>query len=87
MIYFTINLVFQSLVKLIPSDEEKNQITEAKLANPDIPLGKEEDFVYTLSVIPNIRCRLNIWAFMIDFDAMEDEVGTNTNVFEFKNDY
>ena len=61
-------------MKLIPSDEEKNQITEAKLANPDIPLGKEEDFVYTLSVIPNIRSRLNIWAFMIDFDAMEDEV-------------
>ncbi|XP_063675257.1 FH1/FH2 domain-containing protein 3-like [Bolinopsis microptera] len=63
-----------SLVKLVPSEEEKNQITEAKLANPDIPLAKEEEFVYTLSVIPNIRNRLNIWAFMIDFDALEDEV-------------
>ena len=72
MTYFHISL--QSLVKLIPSDEEKNQITEARLANPDIPLGKEEEFVFTLSVIPNIRSRLNIWAFMIDFDAMEDEV-------------
>ena len=78
MTYFHISL--QSLVKLIPSDEEKNQITEARLANPDIPLGKEEEFVFTLSVIPNIRSRLNIWAFMIDFDAMEDEVSVFLSV-------
>ena len=58
----------------MPSEEEKNLITEAKLANPDLPLAKEEEFMYTLSVIPNIRSRLNIWAFMIDFDAMEEEV-------------
>lgn len=64
----------QALTKLVPTDEEKNQITEAKLANPNLPLGKEEDYVYTLSVIPDIRCRLNIWAFMIDFDTMEDQV-------------
>ena len=60
----------------MPSQEEKDQIAEARLANPDIPLGREEEYVYVLSLIPDLKSRLSIWAFMIDFDAMEDEVIT-----------
>ena len=74
----------------MPSQEEKDQIAEARLANPDIPLGREEEYVYVLSLIPDLKSRLSIWAFMIDFDAMEDEVitkllthGLLTGLWEF----
>ena len=55
----------------MPSDEEKAQILEAQMENPDIPLGTAEQFLLTLSSISELNARLQLWAFKLDYDSME----------------
>lgn len=37
----------QKLLTMMPTEEERQKIEEAQLANPDIPLGPTEDFLMT----------------------------------------
>lgn len=56
---------------MIPTEEEKQKIQEAQLANPDIPLGSAEQFLLTLSSISELSARLHLWAFKMDYDVLE----------------
>ena len=62
------------LTTMMPTEEEKNKITEAHLANPDIPLGSAESFLLTLASISALEARLRLWAFRLDYDIIEREV-------------
>ena len=65
-------LHFQKLLTtMIPTDEEKNKILEAQLANPDIPLGNAEQFLLTLSSISELHARLCVWLFKLDYETIE----------------
>lgn len=65
----------EKLLTMIPTDEEINSITEAKLNSPDLPLGTAESFLLILSQIPALEQRLKFWSFKIDFDSVEKEMG------------
>lgn len=56
---------------MIPTEEEKQKIQEAQLANPDIPLGSAEQFLLTLSSITELSPRLQLWAFKMDYELVE----------------
>lgn len=55
----------------MPTEEERQKIEEAQLANPDIPLGPAENFLMTLTSIGGLASRLQLWAFKLDYDGME----------------
>ena len=59
---------------MIPSDEEKNKILEAQMANSGVPLGNAEQFLLSLSSITELEARLRLWAFKLDYDGNESEV-------------
>ncbi|GFR13397.1 hypothetical protein TNCT_72421 [Trichonephila clavata] len=63
------------LTTMMPTEEEKNKIVQAQLANPDIPLGSAEQFLLTLASISELEARLKLWAFRLDYETMEKEVG------------
>ena len=65
----------EKLLTMIPTEEEINSITEAKLNSPDLPLGTAESFLLILSQIPALEQRLKFWTFKIDFDSLEKEMG------------
>ena len=56
---------------MLPTEEEKNQIIEAQMANTDIPLGNAEQFLQTLATIVELEARLKLWLFKLDFDNVE----------------
>ncbi|CAH1779576.1 unnamed protein product, partial [Owenia fusiformis] len=62
------------LSTMIPTDEEKTKILEAQMANPDLPLGTAEQFLLTLSSVSELKSRLELWAFKLDYDSAEEEV-------------
>ncbi|OQR73536.1 hypothetical protein BIW11_09668 [Tropilaelaps mercedesae] len=62
------------LTTMIPQPEEMNKIVEAQMANPDVPLGNAENFLLTLSSITELEPRLRLWAFVLDYNALEKEV-------------
>lgn len=64
----------EKLLGLLPTEEEKGKIQEAQLLNPDTPLGSAEQFLLTLSTIPELSCRLKLWAFKLDFENIEKEI-------------
>ncbi|XP_026156119.1 FH1/FH2 domain-containing protein 3 isoform X1 [Mastacembelus armatus] len=64
----------EKILTMIPTDEEKQKIQEAQLANPDVPLGSAEQFLLTLSSISELSARLQLWAFKMDYEATEKEV-------------
>ena len=61
----------QKLLTMLPTEEEKNRIIEAQVANSDIPLGNAEQFLLTLTSIPELEARLKLWLFKLDFDNIE----------------
>ena len=61
----------QKLLTLLPSEEEKTKLVEAQLARPDVPLGSAEQFLLMVSSISEVRSRLKLWLFMLDFDSAE----------------
>lgn len=64
----------EKLLTMMPTDEERQKIEEAQLANPDIPLGPAETFLMTLASIGGLAARLQLWAFKLDYDSMEREI-------------
>ncbi|XP_050987469.1 FH1/FH2 domain-containing protein 3 isoform X5 [Labeo rohita] len=64
----------EKILTMIPSEEETQKIQEAQLANPDTPLGSAEQFLLILSSISELSARLQLWAFKMDYDALEKEV-------------
>uniref|UniRef100_A0A3B1IQ66 Formin homology 2 domain containing 3b n=1 Tax=Astyanax mexicanus TaxID=7994 RepID=A0A3B1IQ66_ASTMX len=64
----------EKILTMIPTEEEKQKIQEAQLANPDTPLGSAEQFLLTLSSITELNARLQLWAFKMDYEVLEKEV-------------
>jgi len=65
----------EKLQSLIPGEEELAQIKEAaKDADEEMPLGTAEQFLLMMSSIPGLECRLKLWAFKVDFKAMERDI-------------
>lgn len=62
------------LTTMMPSEDEKTKITEAQMANPEVPLGSAEQFLLTLSSISELEARLRLWAFRLDYETVEKEV-------------
>ena len=61
----------EKLLTMLPTEEEKQKILEAQMANPDIPLGSAEFFLLNLSSISEIKARLELWLFKLDFESVE----------------
>ncbi|XP_063801667.1 FH1/FH2 domain-containing protein 1-like isoform X2 [Pseudophryne corroboree] len=64
----------EKILTMVPTDEEKQKIQEAQIANPDVPLGSAEQFLLTLSSISGLTSRLQLWAFKLDYETMEKEI-------------
>ncbi|XP_069595439.1 FH1/FH2 domain-containing protein 1 isoform X2 [Ranitomeya imitator] len=64
----------EKILTMVPTEEEKQKIQEATIANPDIPLGSAEQFLLTLSSISGLTSRLQLWAFKLDYETMEKEI-------------
>lgn len=72
MITYTVSsCLFQKILTMIPTEEEKQKIQEAQLANPEAPLGSAEQFLLTLSSISELSARLHLWAFKMDYETTE----------------
>lgn len=56
---------------MTPTEEEKQKIQEAQLANPDLPLGSAEQFLLSLASIHALIPRLQLWAFKLNYEALE----------------
>uniref|UniRef100_A0A674CTA2 Formin homology 2 domain containing 1 n=1 Tax=Salmo trutta TaxID=8032 RepID=A0A674CTA2_SALTR len=64
----------EKILTMTPSEEEKQKIQEAQLANPDVPLGSAEQFLLTLSSISGLSARLQLWAFKLNYETLEKEI-------------
>ncbi|XP_053427079.1 FH1/FH2 domain-containing protein 3 isoform X6 [Nycticebus coucang] len=64
----------EKILTMIPTEEEKQKIQEAQLANPEMPLGSAEQFLLMLSSISELSARLHLWAFKMDYETTEKEV-------------
>uniref|UniRef100_A0A9J8CMI3 Formin homology 2 domain containing 1 n=1 Tax=Cyprinus carpio carpio TaxID=630221 RepID=A0A9J8CMI3_CYPCA len=64
----------EKILTMTPTDEEKQKIQEAQLANPDVPLGTAEQFLLTLSSISGLAARLQLWAFKLNYETLEKEI-------------
>ncbi|XP_060715053.1 FH1/FH2 domain-containing protein 1 isoform X3 [Tachysurus vachellii] len=64
----------EKILTMIPTEEEKQRIQEAQLANPDVPLGTAEQFLLTLSSISGLTARLQLWAFKLNYESLEKEI-------------
>ena len=63
------------LQSLMPGEEEVAVIREAaREAGGEVPLGTAEQFLLMLEAIPGLECRLKLWAFKVDFAAMERDI-------------
>lgn len=56
---------------MIPTEEEKQKIIDAQVANPDLPLGNAEQLLLIMSSISELGPRLQLWAFKLDYDSNE----------------
>ncbi|XP_031425076.1 FH1/FH2 domain-containing protein 1 isoform X2 [Clupea harengus] len=64
----------EKILTMTPTEEEKQKIQEAQLANPDVPLGTAEQFLLTLSSISGLTARLQLWAFKLNYETLEKEI-------------
>ncbi|XP_056317722.1 FH1/FH2 domain-containing protein 1 isoform X4 [Danio aesculapii] len=64
----------EKILTMTPTEEEKQKIQEAQLANPDVPLGSAEQFLLTLSSISGLTARLQLWAFKLNYETLEKEI-------------
>ncbi|XP_066509762.1 FH1/FH2 domain-containing protein 1-like isoform X2 [Hoplias malabaricus] len=64
----------EKILTMIPTEEEKQKIQEAQLANPDVPLGTAEQFLLTLSSISALTARLQLWAYKLNYESLEKEI-------------
>lgn len=56
---------------MIPTDEELQRIQEVQQTNPDVPLGRAEQFLLTLASVSELSARLHLWAFKVDYEPLE----------------
>lgn len=64
----------EKLMSMIPSEEERSKIQQAKEEDPDIPLGRAEDFLMLLCSIDQLEARLKVWLFGSDFQNVLREL-------------
>ncbi|KAM7015937.1 FH1/FH2 domain-containing protein 1 isoform 2-T2 [Tautogolabrus adspersus] len=64
----------EKILTMTPTEEEKQKIQEAQLANPDVPLGTAEQFLFSLASISGLTPRLQLWAFKLNYEALEKEI-------------
>ncbi|XP_058485085.1 FH1/FH2 domain-containing protein 1 isoform X5 [Solea solea] len=64
----------EKILTMTPTDEEKQKIQEAQLANPDVPLGPAEQFLLSLASISALTPRLQLWAFKLNYETLEKEI-------------
>ncbi|XP_028256953.1 FH1/FH2 domain-containing protein 1-like isoform X1 [Parambassis ranga] len=64
----------EKILTMTPTEEEKQKIQEAQLANPDIPLGTAEQFLFSLASISALTPRLQLWAFKLNYESLEKEI-------------
>jgi len=64
----------EKLLTMLPTEEEKTKILEAQMANPEVSLGSAEFFLLNLSSISEIKARLQLWLFKLDFETIEREI-------------
>uniref|UniRef100_A0A8P4KNG6 Formin homology 2 domain containing 1 n=1 Tax=Dicentrarchus labrax TaxID=13489 RepID=A0A8P4KNG6_DICLA len=64
----------EKILTMTPTEEEKQKIQEAQLANPDVPLGTAEQFLFSLASISALTPRLQLWAFKLNYEALEKEI-------------
>ncbi|XP_061665142.1 FH1/FH2 domain-containing protein 1 isoform X2 [Syngnathoides biaculeatus] len=64
----------QRLQTLIPTEEELCLIREAKAQNPNSQLAPAELCLLALGEIPHLGSRLRLWAFVLDYDWLEQEI-------------
>ncbi|MEQ2316076.1 FH1/FH2 domain-containing protein 1, partial [Ameca splendens] len=64
----------EKILTMIPTEEEKQKIQEAQVTNPDVPLGTAEQFLLTLASINALTPRLQLWAFKLNYEALEKEI-------------
>ncbi|XP_009989840.1 PREDICTED: FH1/FH2 domain-containing protein 1, partial [Tauraco erythrolophus] len=64
----------EKILTMVPTEEEKQKIQEAQLANPDVPLGSAEQFLIALASISDLTARLQLWAFKLDYESLEQEI-------------
>uniref|UniRef100_A0A3B4ARX8 Uncharacterized protein n=1 Tax=Periophthalmus magnuspinnatus TaxID=409849 RepID=A0A3B4ARX8_9GOBI len=64
----------EKILTMVPTEEEKQMIQEAQLANPDIPLGTAEQFLLSLASISALTSRLQLWAFKLNYETLEKEI-------------
>ncbi|KAI4888659.1 hypothetical protein NFI96_033826 [Prochilodus magdalenae] len=64
----------EKILTMTPTEEEKQRIQEAQLANPDMPLGTAEQFLLTLSSISGLTARLQLWAYKLNYESLEKEI-------------
>ncbi|XP_066569456.1 FH1/FH2 domain-containing protein 1 isoform X2 [Amia ocellicauda] len=64
----------EKILTMTPTEEEKQKIQEAQLHNPDLPLGTAEQFLLTLSSVSGLTARLQLWAFKLNYEALEKEI-------------
>ncbi|RVE74966.1 hypothetical protein OJAV_G00027070 [Oryzias javanicus] len=64
----------EKILTMVPTEEEKQRIQEAQLANPDVPLGSAEQFLLSLASISALTPRLQLWAFKLNYEALEKEI-------------
>lgn len=70
----------EKLLTMLPTEEEKQKILEAQMANPEIPLGSAEFFLLNLSSISEIKSRLELWLFKLDFESIEGVILLNSSL-------
>ncbi|XP_077357432.1 FH1/FH2 domain-containing protein 1 [Festucalex cinctus] len=64
----------QRIQTLIPTEEELCLIKEAKAQNPNSHLAPAELCLLALGEIPHLCLRLQLWAFVLDYDSLEQEI-------------
>ncbi|KAM7405586.1 hypothetical protein PAMP_000024 [Pampus punctatissimus] len=64
----------EKILTMTPTEEEKQKIQEAQLANPDVPLGTAEQFLCSLASISALTPRLQLWAFKLNYETLEKEI-------------
>ncbi|VDK69572.1 unnamed protein product [Dibothriocephalus latus] len=62
------------LQNMLPTEEEIDKILTAKRENENYQLGSAEEFLLTLSEVTNLKPRLELWLFKLDYESTESEI-------------
>ncbi|KAK0426056.1 hypothetical protein QR680_009522 [Steinernema hermaphroditum] len=62
------------LQSMMPHEEETAKIQLAVAEHPEKTLGNAEQFLLSLSAIPNLGERLRLWMFTLDYHSVEKDI-------------